>query len=91
MSDIKEEQKEFTRGLEGVVAAESNISYVDGVHGRLLYQGYDIHDLAEHASFEETVYLLWRGRLPTRPSWMRSSPSWSPRCGCPARWSICSS
>jgi len=66
MSDIKEEQKEFTRGLEGVVAAESNISYVDGVHGRLLYQGYDIHDLAEHASFEETVFLLWRGRLPAR-------------------------
>jgi citrate synthase len=66
MNDIKEEQKEFTRGLEGVVAAESIISYVDGVHGRLLYQGYDIHDLAEHASFEETVYLLWQGRLPTR-------------------------
>ena len=85
MNDIRDEQKEFTRGLEGVVAAESSISYVDGVHGRLLYQGYDIHDLAEHTSFEETVFLLWRGWLPTRPSWKRSSPSWWPRCGCPAR------
>ena len=67
MNDIRDEQREFTRGLEGVVAAESSISYVDGVHGRLLYQGYDIHDLAEHTSFEETVFLLWRGWLPTRP------------------------
>ena len=66
MNDFREEQKEFTRGLEGVVAAESSISYVDGVHGRLLYQGYDIHDLAEHTSFEETVFLLWRGWLPNR-------------------------
>jgi citrate synthase len=66
MNDIRDEQKEFTRGLEGVVAAESSISYVDGVHGRLLYQGYDIHDLAEHTSFEETVFLLWRGWLPNR-------------------------
>lgn len=62
----RREEKEFTRGLEGVVAAESSVSFVDGIHGRLLYQGYDIHDLAENASFEETVFLLWRGRLPTR-------------------------
>jgi citrate synthase len=53
------------RGLEGVVAADTSISLVDGIHGRLLYQGYDIHDLAEATSFTETVYLLWRGRLPT--------------------------
>jgi citrate synthase len=53
------------RGLEDVVAADSSISYVDGVHGRLLYQGYDIQDLAGHATFAETVFLLWRGRLPT--------------------------
>jgi len=54
------------RGLEGVIAAETSISYVDGVHGRLLYQGYDIHDIAEEMSFSETVFLLWRGRLPSR-------------------------
>ncbi len=53
------------RGLESVVAADTSISYVDGIHGRLLYQGYDIHDLAENTSFVETVFLLWRGRLPT--------------------------
>ena len=53
-------------GLEGVVAAESSIGDVDGTNGRLIYQGYDIHDLAEHSNFEETVYLLWHGRLPRR-------------------------
>lgn len=53
-------------GLEGVVAAASAISFVDGQEGRLLYRGYDIHDLAEHSTFEEVVYLLWHGELPTR-------------------------
>ena len=51
-------------GLEGVVAAESAIGDVDGLNGVLIYQGLDIHDLAEHSTFEETVYLLWHGRLP---------------------------
>ena len=59
------DEKAPIRGLEGVVAAESSISYVDGIRGRLLYQGYDIHDIAEQMSFTETVFLLWRGRLPT--------------------------
>src|SRR5215213_8548195 len=53
-------------GLEGVVAAESAIGDVDGLNGVLIYQGLDIHDLAEHSNFEETVYLLWHGRLPKR-------------------------
>jgi citrate synthase len=53
-------------GLEGVVAAQSSIGDVDGVNGVLIYQGLDIHDLAEHSTFEETVYLLWHGRLPKR-------------------------
>ena len=53
-------------GLEGVVAAESAIGDVDGLNGVLIYQGLDIHDLAEHSTFEETVYLLWHGRLPKR-------------------------
>ena len=51
-------------GLEGVVAASSSICKVNGTEGRLIYQGYDIHDLAEHSTFEEVVYLLWFGRLP---------------------------
>jgi citrate synthase len=53
-------------GLEGVVAAESSIGDVDGIGGVLIYQGLNIHDLAEHSTFEETVYLLWHGRLPKR-------------------------
>lgn len=53
-------------GLEDVVATDSSICFVDGKEGRLVYQGYDIHDLAKFASFEETVFLLWYGRLPTR-------------------------
>ncbi len=53
-------------GLEGVVAAESSVGDVDGINGVLIYQGYNIHDLAEHSTFEEVVYLLWHGRLPKR-------------------------
>ncbi len=59
-------EKAPIRGLEGVVAADTSVSYVDGIHGRLLYQGYDIHDLAEQTTFAEVVFLLWYGRLPTR-------------------------
>jgi citrate synthase len=53
-------------GLEGIVAAQSSIGDVDGTNGVLIYQGLDIHDLAEHSTFEETIYLLWHGRLPVR-------------------------
>ncbi|MFP4229405.1 MAG: citrate synthase [Salinivenus sp.] len=53
------------RGLEGVVALESSLSYIDGEKGELIYRGYDIHDLAKGASFEEVVYLLANGSLPT--------------------------
>jgi citrate synthase len=53
------------KGLEGVVAAETRISDVDGQQGRLFYAGYDIADLAAHASFEETIHLLHHLELPT--------------------------
>src|SRR5215210_3055174 len=53
-------------GLRGVVAAQSAIGDVNGIEGKLIYQGYDIHDLAEHSTFEEVVYLLWNGKLPTQ-------------------------
>lgn len=53
-----------SKGLEGVVAAESRLSKVLGDEGRLIYGGYQIGDLAEHVSFEETCYLLWHGALP---------------------------
>ena len=51
-------------GLRGVVAAQSAIGDVNGEQGILIYQGYNIHDLAEHSTFEEVIYLLWHGRLP---------------------------
>lgn len=54
------------KGLEGVVAAISGICYIDGDRGVLAYRGYDIHELAAHSTFEETTYLLWFGKLPTR-------------------------
>jgi citrate synthase len=53
-------------GLEGVVVAESDISYVDGEAGKLVYRGYPIEDLAEHSTFEETTALLLDGELPPR-------------------------
>src|SRR5690349_3819332 len=54
------------KGLEGIVAASSSICYIDGDAGILAYRGIDIHELAQHSTFEETCYLLWYGKLPTR-------------------------
>ncbi|CAI48748.1 citrate synthase [Natronomonas pharaonis DSM 2160] len=56
---------ELKKGLEGVLVAESSLSYIDGDEGKLVYRGYTIDDLARNASFEEVVYLLWHGELPT--------------------------
>src|ERR1700722_12038440 len=53
-------------GLEGVVAGESEICYIDGHAGILSYRGYNIHTLAEHATFEEVIWLLWKGQLPNQ-------------------------
>jgi 2-methylcitrate synthase len=53
-------------GLEDTVATSSAICYLDGERGVLAYSGYDIHDLARHATFEEVCHLLWHRRLPTR-------------------------
>ena len=54
------------KGLEGVVATTSSICYIDGDQGVLAYRGIDIHELADNSTFEETCYLLWYGKLPTR-------------------------
>ena len=54
------------KGLEGIVAANSGICWIDGDAGILSYRGIDIHELAVYSTFEETTYLLWNGRLPTR-------------------------
>ncbi len=55
-----------TKGLEGIVASETSISFIDGEKGVLEYVGYDIDSLARHSSFEETVFLLWNLRLPKK-------------------------
>jgi citrate synthase len=51
-------------GLEGVIAGESEICYIDGIQGVLSYRGFNIHTLAQNAVFEEVVFLLWNGWLP---------------------------
>jgi len=51
-------------GLEGIIAGESEICFIDGYQGILSYRGYNIHTLAEHAGFEEVIFLLWYGSLP---------------------------
>ncbi len=56
----------FSRGLEGVIAAESALTYIDGQNGILAYVGIPIEELAEHSTFEETAFLLLHRRLPTR-------------------------
>jgi citrate synthase len=54
------------KGLEGIVAANSGICWIDGEAGVLAYRGIDIHELASKSTFEETAYLLWFGALPTQ-------------------------
>lgn len=53
-------------GLEGIIATSSDICFIDGEAGILAYQGFDIHTLAENATFEEVIYLLWHGELPNQ-------------------------
>ncbi len=61
------------KGLEGIVATTSSICFIDGDAGVLSYRGIDIHELAEHSTFEETTYLLWFGVLPTAEELQRFS------------------
>ncbi len=53
-------------GLEDVVVSNSEICFIDGHKGRLIYRGYDVDDLVAHSTFEEVVFLLWQGHLPSR-------------------------
>ena len=62
---ISDKYPNYSPGLEGVVAGISTISEIDSDRSSLQYRGYDVHDLAEHGSYEETVYLLIHGKLPT--------------------------
>src|SRR5947207_8713346 len=54
------------RGLDGVVAAQTRLSHVDGQAGELIIGGYQLRELAGRVSFEEAAHLLWRGALPSR-------------------------
>ena len=53
-------------GLEDVVVSTSDICFIDGREGRLIYRGYNVDDLAAQSTFEEVVYLLWHGALPSK-------------------------
>src|SRR5215469_13975550 len=53
-------------GLEDIVVSTSDICFIDGREGRLVYRGYDVNDLVEHSSFEEVIFLLWHGGLPNK-------------------------
>lgn len=64
--DTAKQSTAAAAGLRGVVAAQSKIGDVNGEQGILIYQGYNIHDLAENSTFEEVVYLLWNARLPKK-------------------------
>ena len=58
------EKMNVKKGLEGVVACTTGISFIVG--NTLIYRGYTIEDLAEHSTFEEAIYLLWNDRLPNK-------------------------
>lgn len=60
------QSRPFVKGLDGVVAVQTQLSSIDGQRGILTYRGINIHELAEKATFEETAYLLLRGQLPTQ-------------------------
>ncbi len=63
---IQKEETSFSKGLEGVVAAQTSLSFVDGQAGRLFYEGIEIADLAKYSTFPEICYLLFYGRLPQK-------------------------
>ena len=53
-------------GLKDIIAVNSNLSFIDGDLGKLLYRGIDVKDLVHKSTFEESIYLLWYGRLPKK-------------------------
>ena len=65
-ADNAADKIQVQRGLKGVIMDNTTISHINGMEGRLYYRGYSIEELTENSSFEEVVYLLWYGYLPTR-------------------------
>jgi citrate synthase len=70
-------------GLEGVVAAPSDICFIDGTAGRLVYRGYEIGDLVENSTFEETAFLLWESKLPNRSELSKLKSNFSTQAALP--------
>ena len=75
----------ISRGLEGIVANTTRLSDVLGEKGQLIYAGYDINELAGKVSFEETIFLLWNERLPTRAELAELSTALRAHRGLPAQ------
>ncbi len=71
------------RGLDGVIIDTSEICSIDGMKGELIYRGYDIRELADKASFEEVIYLLWNGELPTQDELTEFQASLKPHFAVP--------
>jgi citrate synthase len=65
MNSVTSDNSHVNSGLEGIVAAATQTSLVDGKNGRLVYRGYDINDLSDSSTYEEVAYLVWYGKLPT--------------------------
>src|SRR5947209_19984369 len=61
---MSEATERVLSGLEGVLACESSIAYIDGSIPELSFRGYDIHDIAQTLTFEQVAFLIWHGRIP---------------------------
>src|SRR5215216_5638748 len=81
---MTKESTGYKPGLEGVVAAETRLSSVDGQKGELIISGYLVEELALHATFEETCYLLWYDRLPNESELSAFKQSLAARRALPA-------
>jgi citrate synthase len=76
--------EQVIRGLEGVLACESSVAFIDGNIPELSYRGYNIHDIAETLSYEQVVYLLWNGELPSAEELRTFSTDLTARRGLPS-------
>ena len=76
-------------GLEGVVAAITALSKIEGTEGRLIYRGYNIHDLARSTSFEEVAYLLWFASCPIRHNSQICERNWRSNARYPPQYCAC--
>jgi citrate synthase len=84
MSQAVSSPAKSAAGLEGVVAAPSEICFIDGTAGRLVYRGFEIGDLVENATFEETAFLLWESKLPNRAELAKLKEDLSANASLPA-------